>query len=416
MSERTILERRSAAVDARLDAAYGHLKALVGVNSFTRNREGVAENARVVAGLFAPLGFAATFVPSLEPGHGEHLVLRRRGRRRASILLVSHLDTVYSPEVEARYDFRFRREGDRLYGPGIADIKGGTVLAHLALSALAASDPETLDAASWTVLLDAAEEEGSPDFPALLREHAQDEAIACLVFEHGNDAEGGGTSVTSSRRGSARFLVETFGRQAHAGSAHRRGINAIRELARLVERIERMTTDDGAVTFNVGRIGGGLGSNTVPDTAWCDVDLRADLEEPYGRAVAAIEALAGGGSVCSRHDGHSGSVRVTRCPSYPPWPANPGSRWLVEIARDAGRECGLAVTDEHRLGASDGSHVWNSVPTLDGLGPIGVDLHSAEHDPERGKRQESLRWSSMRERALLAVNLFARLAREDPLR
>jgi glutamate carboxypeptidase len=413
MSDRTIVARRSAAVDARLDAAREHLRTLVCVNSFTRNRDGVNESGRLVANMFAPLGFAPTYVPSSDPGHGEHLVLRRRGRSRASVLLVSHLDTVYTPEIEALHAFRFRREDDRIYGPGVADIKGGTVLAHLALSVLACCDPDMLDAISWTVLLDAAEEEGSPDFPGLLREHAGDEAIACLVLEHGNDTEDGGTAVTSSRRGSARFVLETRGRQAHAGSAHPRGINAIRELARLIERIESMTSADGSVTFNVGRIGGGLGSNTVPDRAWCEVDLRADREEPYERAVAAIMALGGAGTVTSRHDGLGGSIHVTRCPSYPPWPGNPGSRGLAAIAREAGLECGLTVTDEHRLGASDGSHAWDLVPTLDGLGPIGVDLHSAEHAPEQGKRQESMRWSSMRERALLAVALFSRLARGE---
>ncbi len=411
MIEPETLEKRTAAVNGRLDEALAHLERLVSVNSHTRNRGGIAENARLVAAMFAPLGFEATFLPSSEVGHGEHLELVRRGRGDRHIVLVSHLDTVYTEEIEARHSFRFRNEDGLLYGPGVADIKGGTVLAHLALSALAASDPGALDAVSWTVLLNAAEEEGSPDFPALRRDRVAHDAAACLVFEHGNDAPGGGTVVTTSRRGSARFLIETHGRQAHAGSAHGRGINAIRELARIVERIEAMSAADGSLTFNVGRVGGGIGSNTVPDRAWCDVDLRADDVASYDAAVAAILALEGPGSVAARDDGRAGTVEVTRCPSYPPWPENRASRRLAALASDAGAEIGLDVRSEHRFGASDGSHVWDLAPTLDGLGPIGFDLHSAEHDPERGKRQESMRWSSMGERALLAVALLARLAR-----
>lgn len=410
MTENGRAKQRRRAIGGLLETARQSLERLVSVNSFTRNREGVNRNGLLVAQLFEPLGFAPSFVPAGDPDLGDHLVLTRPGCTDVEVLLLSHLDTVYPPEEEHRNSFVWRTEGDTVFGPGVADIKGGTVVAHLALAGLARSDRRLLDAITWRVAFNAAEEEGSADFPSLARSLVTAETRACLVFEHGNDGAGGATVVTSSRRGSARFLMSASGRPAHAGSAHARGASAIRELARKIEAIESMTAEDRSVTFNVGRVSGGTGSNTVPACARCEIDLRADDPHSYAEAMERVERFAGEGEIRSRDDGFPCTVSVVRKPSYPPWPRNEGSRRLVHLARDAGRLAGLEVADEHRLGASDGSHLWDLVPTLDGLGPVGRDIHSAEHDPARGARQESIRWSSMAERALLAASLMARIA------
>ncbi len=71
----------------------------------------------------------------------------------------------------------------------------------------------------------------------------------------------------------------------------------------------------------------------------------------------------------------------------------------------------MSLETEYRLGASDGAHLWDLVPTLDGLGPLGEHIHCAEHDPARGKFQESLHTASLAERALLLAELLRRLAK-----
>src|SRR6478609_9768893 len=94
------------------------LREMVGINSFTLNPVGVNQLGRFTAECFAPLGFTAETVQSTNPLFGEHLILTRPGTSKASIALISHLDTVYSAEEEARNDFRWHIEGDRIYGPG----------------------------------------------------------------------------------------------------------------------------------------------------------------------------------------------------------------------------------------------------------------------------------------------------------
>src|SRR5438477_11858380 len=117
----------------QLPAALEILQRMVGMNSFTGNPEGVNRLGRYTADCFAELGFTAEFVASANPSWGDHLVLTRRGHSPRSIALVSHLDTVFPPEEEVRNNFQWQPEGDRIYGPGTHDIKGGTIMMWLML-------------------------------------------------------------------------------------------------------------------------------------------------------------------------------------------------------------------------------------------------------------------------------------------
>lgn len=403
------LRRRAA---ERLEEALGVLHSWVEVNSFTRHRGGIEENAARIVERFAALGFDESVVPGAGPEFGDHRVLTRTGGPRR-VLLVSHLDTVYPPEEERRHDFHWKTDGEWIVGPGVADIKGGTLVIWMALSLLAELRPEVFEAASWTVLLNAREEEGSPEFPALARKVAVDPvpAEAALVFEHGTAGGAPGRSlVTHSRRGAGRFRVETHGRSSHSGSAHARGVNAIRQLARLVERIEAETDRERGLTFNVGLIRGGMTTNTVPEHAEAWIDMRADDPEAFDDGSRFVASLEGTGDVTAASDGAAARTTVERLPCYPPWPLNPGSERLARLAAEAGADLGLEIGSEHRLGASDGCLLWDLVPTLDGLGPIGRNIHCAIDDPARGRAPEAMRPDSIPDRSALLATMLHRLA------
>src|SRR5690349_10450330 len=136
-------------LEQQLPAALEMLRQMVGMNSFTDNRDGVNRLGRFTADCFAPLGFKAEFVPSANPGWGDHLVLVRPGMSGRGIAMISHLDTVFPPEEEARNNFQWLVEGDRIYGPGTHDIKGGTVMMWLILSALRAQAPKEFGDITW---------------------------------------------------------------------------------------------------------------------------------------------------------------------------------------------------------------------------------------------------------------------------
>jgi glutamate carboxypeptidase len=122
---------------ANLPAYLDLLQSMVAINSFTANPAGVNALGELTARAFANLGFTAETVQSVNPNYGKHLILTRNGRTGRKIGLVSHLDTVFPEAEEQANDFRWRPEsgpaGERIYGPGTVDIKGGTVLIYMVL-------------------------------------------------------------------------------------------------------------------------------------------------------------------------------------------------------------------------------------------------------------------------------------------
>ena len=93
-------------------------------------------------------------------------------------------------------------------------------------------------------------------------------------------------------------------------------------------------------------------------------------------------------------------------PGYPPWPKNAGSDRLGDLAVACARDLGLAIVPTRRKGGSDGCHLWDLVPTVDALGPIGRNAHCSVHDPASGREQESVLKTSFVPRALLSLALL----------
>src|SRR4051812_8438898 len=227
--------------EAHLAETLEFLREMVGINSFTQNPAGIDRLAACVAAHFAPLGFRATHVKAADPRHGSHLVLERLAAVGApTIALVSHLDTVFTEEEERRNEFHWRVEGTRIHGPGTNDIKGGTALLHLMLAALQQHAPSSFAQTNWVVLLNACEEVISADFGHVVHQHVPADARACLVFE----ADGGDREefpLVTARKGRPTFQVTVAGRGAHAGGSHRRGANAIVQLAHVVSDVAQLT-------------------------------------------------------------------------------------------------------------------------------------------------------------------------------
>ena len=176
-----------AALSKRLPATLKFLEELVGINSFTRNAAGINENAQRIIRQFAPLGFTSALTPCAVPDSGNHLVLDSGAKETggATVACISHLDTVYPPEEEQRNAFTWQVEGERIYGPGTVDIKGGTALLWMVLDALAEVAPEQFHSTRWILLWNAAEEVLTRDFGELCLRVLPPETRACLIFEGG---------------------------------------------------------------------------------------------------------------------------------------------------------------------------------------------------------------------------------------
>jgi len=387
-------------LDLKSPAAFDMLRRMVEINSFTGNPEGVNRLGAFTAECFAPLGFSAEFVPSSNPAWGRHLVLTRPGRSGSSVAMIAHLDTVFPPEEELRNHFVWSVEGDRLFGPGTHDIKGGTVMMWLVLSALREESPAAFEAVTWKLLWNSSEEEYSPDFGDVCRARFDAGTLAALVFEAEGRA-GNETLLVAARKGRGTWRATASGRGSHAGGGHDRGANAVVQLGRTVQRLAELTDYASGLTFNVGTIAGGTGLNRVPHTAEARGEFRAFTPDAYARGKAALLALAGPGDVRSPADGFPCQVQVEILTESRPWPRNPGTDRLIDIWQRAGRELGQPVGSEERGGLSDGNSLWDAVPTLDGLGPWGENDHCSERSADGSKVPEFVLASAFVPKALL---------------
>ncbi len=387
------------------------LEQMVSINSFTANREGVNRLGALTAGYFAELGFESRVVQARVADLGDHLVLERKGRNGTdgpAIAMISHLDTVFPADEEIRNNFNWRLEGERIYGPGTVDIKGGTAMIYLVLSAMRALSREAFEATRWILLFNAAEEILDPAFGQVARTVIPPDALACLVFEGGR-MRANRFSIVAARKGMVTYEIEAEGKAAHAGSSHQRGANAITQLARAVDAIHEMTDYDRDITFNVGAFSGGTVSNRVPHHAVARGELRAYSPEILEEGVQNLLMLQGNNSVHSHKGDFSCQLRVKIRQRWGPWPPNAATDELLVNWEEAAQQMGVVVVREERGGLSDGNFVWDHVPTLDGLGVSGGNAHCSERSEDGRKDQEYLELPSILPKAMLNTLAILRL-------
>ena len=399
-------------LEAQLPNGLELLRQMVGINSWTLNPAGVNRLARFTAEQFAPLGFTAEFVPAANPAHGHHLVLTRRGKSSRNLALISHLDTVFPPEEEARNNFKWLVEGDRIYGPGTQDIKGGTAMMWLVLRALQSQAPQTFEDITWKLFLNSAEEMLSPDFGELCRARFDSGTLAALVFE----AEGRLAKerlMVVARKGRACWRITVSGRGAHAGGKHAQGANAIVQLAHVLPRIAALTDYSRDLTFNVGTVAGGTMINRVPHEAIAEGELRAFTPEVFNQGKATLLALAGPGEVRSPVDGFRCDVKVEITSESRPWPRNGATDRLYQFWKQAGDDLKIPVNLQERGGLSDGNFIWDAVPTLDGLGPWGDNDHCSERSEDGTKVPEYVEISGFVPKAKLNTLAILQLVGEN---
>lgn len=403
----------SAYLASKLDFYLAMLQEMVAINSFSANPAGVNHLAQLTARQFAPLGFHAELIPSADPLYGSHLILTRPGRTPRTIGCISHLDTVFPAAEETANQFHWQPAGERIYGPGTVDIKGGTVLIYMMLDALHHFTRDLYDDTTWVLLFDASEEANGEHFGQICRQRlAGPQTLAALIFEGGR-LEGPEAQLVVARKGMAVYHVTVAGKAAHAGASHEQGANAIVQMAETVRQIASFTDYDRQITFNVGTIAGGTVVNRVPHFATATVEMRAFDQAVYEEGMAKMLALSGQASVVSGNGQYPCHISVTVNHTMPPWPRNAATDRLFAVWQAAAAALGLRALPEERGGLSDGNYFWQEIPTLDGLGPAGGNAHCSERSPDGSKEQEFVRPGSFIPKTLLNTTAVLALLRNE---
>jgi len=299
-----------------------------------------------------------------EQGLGDALILRagpQNGQPTGFVL--GHLDTVH-PLGTAVRDLRIHQLGDRLYGPGVYDMKGGLLMGVRALVAAARGGRVRRP---LTFFLSPDEEIGSPTSRPRIEAAAKGAAFALVLAPAREDG-----SCVTARKAVGRFQVEVFGQASHAGVRHDAGRSAIREAARQILEVEELTDYAEGVTVSVGLVAGGTGVNVVPDRCRFDIDFRAPSATAACRCEAQIRGLT--------PKGPDVFLSVEGGVNRPAYERTEANGRLFTLARDIARDLGLTLKEAPMTGGgSDGNFTAAlGVPTLDGLGIEGAGAHTLE--------------------------------------
>jgi glutamate carboxypeptidase len=298
-------------------------------------------------------------------GFGDILLARFAGEdvaAAAGILVLSHLDTVHLVGT-LKDRLPVRRDGDRCYGPGIYDMKGGAQTAVHALRVLLGSGARPRLPVTFMFIPD--EEVGSPSSRERIEAEARQHKYVLVTEPCRNGV------IITGRFAFQRFWVTAHGRPAHAGANNRQGRSAIRAMARAIERIEAMTDFDRGMTFSVGKVHGGTFVNVMPVECRAEVLTVAPTQAIFEEVRERMQALAG------EHDGVR--ISVEPGPVRPLWQPHERTMALYERARVLAAEIGFKLEHNSFGGGSDGNFTGAlGCATLDGLGVDGGGAHTFE--------------------------------------
>ena len=354
----------AAAEAAKPDFVKG-LAQLVNLDSGSLDGAGLSQVSDVLAKRLEALG-AQVKVSAAAPSAGKMIVGTLRGTGSKNLMLMIHYDTVFGVGDAAKRPFRV--EGNKAFGPGVADAKGGAMMILQALDIAKARGFKGYK--TVTILFNPDEETGSQGSRAMIRElSAQQDAV--LLFEP-PDAE----RVINATNGIAYLKLDVKGLASHAGSAPEKGHNAALELAHQVLQLRNLGDAAKGTSVNWTMLRSGEKMNIIPDQASATGDMRyGDAQEP-----ARVQRDADKLTPTILIPGTSAKVHVEA--TRPPFSRNAGTDGLAAQAVAIYREIGKTLEPTAMRYGTDAGFAYqpgSAKPlVLDGLGIVGERLHSPD--------------------------------------
>ncbi|MFQ6084353.1 MAG: M20 family metallopeptidase [Candidatus Aminicenantia bacterium] len=288
---------------------------------------------------------------------GDFFIAEYPGLTKEQILILAHLDTIWGKGKIEQMPFRI--EGDKIFGPGVLDMKVGLTMIYysfLGLKNLALKPKKKI-----CVFFNSEEETGSHYAERYIVDLAKkSKYVLCL------EPSLPGGALKMQRKGRIAARLEAIGKAAH-GSTPEKGINAILELTNHLLYIKKLQTK--GISVNVGLIKGGEKPNIVPGKAEAILDIRFWKKEDKEKVIAFFKNLK------PKLKGAKIDFKVI---SYrPPMERTKASQVLFRKIKKIAEEIGMELIWGKSSGGSDASFASNlDIPTADGLGPEGEGIHS----------------------------------------
>lgn len=286
----------------------------------------------------------------------------------APVCLSGHMDTVHPIGLFGNPAVML--EGDKIYGPGVTDCKGGIVAAFLAMDAL---NGIGFTRRPVKLILQSDEETGSRTSGKKTVDFMCEKAKGAIAFLNTEScAEENKGTVVMERKGIMRFRYDVTGRAAHSSKCTE-GANAIAEAAYKIIELEKMKNSDG-LTCNCGVIEGGTVANSVAEKCSFQADIRfaagAEEEDARQTVMRIAEKAFVQGCTC----------RVEEISRRPAMEYSETNFELLDKMNRIYRENGLApLKARMAAGGSDAAYITQQgIPCVDNIGVLGGRIHSAE--------------------------------------
>ena len=367
------------------------VKQLVDIDTGTGQAPGLKTVSAVLVERLKALGAEVTTTPAT-PSAGDNIVGTLKGTGNKNFLLMVHYDTVFGPGTAAKRPFKL--DGERAYGPGVADAKGSVAMILHSLRLL--QEQKFTDFGTLTVLFNPDEETGSAGSKKIIAELARQHDYVFSYEPPDRDA------VTVATNGINGLILDVKGKSSHAGSAPEAGHNAAMELAHQMLQLKDLGDPAKGTTVNWTLIKGGEKRNIIPSSAAAEADMRySDLSET-DRVLADAQRIVAKKLI----DGTEVTLRLEK--GRPPLAKNPGSEQLAKTAQALYGEIGHNIEPiAMRFGTDAGyAYVPDSAKpaVLETMGVVGAGLHADD---------EYIELSSIAPRLYLTVALITQLSQED---
>lgn len=361
---------------------------LVNVDTGTGQEPGLKTVSALLVERLEALGAKVEISPA-SPSVGDNIVGTFKGSGSKSFLLMVHYDTVFLPGTATKRPFKV--EGERAYGPGVADAKGGVAMILHSLKLL--QDDKFDGFGTLTVLFNPDEETGSAGSKTIIAELARKHDYVFSYEPPDKDA------VTVATNGINGVMLEVKGKSSHAGSAPEAGRNAAMELAHQMLQLKDLGDPAKGTTVNWTMVKAGDKRNIIPASATAEADMRySDLSES-DRVLADAQRLVQKKLI----DGTEVTVRLEK--GRPPLAKNAASERLAKDAQGLYARIDRKIEPIAMRFGTDAGYAYvpgsDKPAVLETMGVVGAGLHADD---------EYIELSSIAPRLYLTVALIRQLS------
>ena len=353
--------------------------------------------ADYVEGRLRTLGAVTERIPA-GVGPGEMVKGTFTGTGKRSFMLIAHMDTVYGKGILATEPYR--QDGNKLYGPGIADDKGGIAVILHSLAIL--RDAGWKDYARLTVLFNPDEEIGSNGSGELIATLGDAHDVVLSYEPTAAKAVAQAEGVLLMAAGTAQARLAVKGVASHAGTAPDQGRNALIELSYQLLQTQDVAKGIPGAQLNWTTATAGSVRNQIPDKAEAGADVRLLAPDAADKLLAALCAKVAEGRRVPDTE-----TTVSMVVGRPPYVAGTKGMALATKAQAI-----YAEMDGRKLilhpstgGGTDAGYAGRSgkAAVLESLGLAGWGYHA---------KNEYIEIDSIVPRLYLTTRLLSDLARE----